>query len=214
MLRRLFTSLSVLSLLLCMAMIVLWVRSFMCADNIYGDVPTRDGVSVRAEYSLISQRGKLYAFLGLVQVPQPLDVDYVRRYVHRRHPPETFAWPDLHWLIGFGYLRRLDDFDLVNHSTGVRIRDDDDDSHGSGLSIAGMTYQIVVPIWSIVLVFGAFPVLRAIQWRRRRFAARRGHCRKCGYDLRASEDRCPECGTPIQKPASVVSNGTTAKCET
>jgi hypothetical protein len=56
---------------------------------------------------------------------------------------------------------------------------------------------IRIPYWFILLLCLPAPV---IAWRRRRKrprTEREGLCRVCGYDLRASESRCPECGTPF-----------------
>jgi hypothetical protein len=52
---------------------------------------------------------------------------------------------------------------------------------------------------ALVLVLGALVVtttiVRAPHSRQKREDA--GLCPQCGYDLRATEDRCPECNTPI-----------------
>lgn len=59
--------------------------------------------------------------------------------------------------------------------------------------------RFVVPMWIPTLAFGSLlcgclslPVFRR---RRRR---KRGLCVNCGYDLRGSSERCPECNTPFQ----------------
>jgi hypothetical protein len=53
-------------------------------------------------------------------------------------------------------------------------------------------WTFAVPYWAIVLVSGttaAAGVGRLVRSRRRP-----GTCNRCGYDLRATPDRCPECG--------------------
>jgi hypothetical protein len=54
-----------------------------------------------------------------------------------------------------------------------------------------------VPYWAILVCVPGPVVLRTIftETRRRR-RIRQSLCPACGYDLRASSERCPECGTP------------------
>jgi hypothetical protein len=59
---------------------------------------------------------------------------------------------------------------------------------------------LFLPCWLLVLVFAALPFNWCRSAMRRRQKARVGLCPKCGYDLRESPDRCPECGTP--RPSS------------
>ena len=63
-------------------------------------------------------------------------------------------------------------------------------------------YNLVLPFWFLTLVWWV-PSLLWVSRRNKIRQRRRNHlCLTCGYDLRASFDRCPECGTGIAKSES------------
>jgi hypothetical protein len=57
-----------------------------------------------------------------------------------------------------------------------------------------------MPYWALMLVTAPLAAALPIKFARRmrrRHRHRKGLCLRCGYDLRASTDRCPECGAAI-----------------
>jgi hypothetical protein len=60
-------------------------------------------------------------------------------------------------------------------------------------------YGVTLPHWNLCILTAILPVICVLRLSlartRRMRRARQNGCPACGYDLRASPDRCPECGT-------------------
>jgi hypothetical protein len=62
-------------------------------------------------------------------------------------------------------------------------------------------YNLVVPFWFLTAVWLVPPLLWVARRNKIRRRRRNNLCVTCGYDLRASSGRCPECGTALRAEA-------------
>jgi hypothetical protein len=87
--------------------------------------------------------------------------------------------------------------EVIPYSDGVGVATGDP-TVVSQLFVATSCRSFVVPLWLVSLGAAVLPVrwtARHVRERLRRQRTREGRCGACGYDLRGSTGRCPECGT-------------------
>jgi hypothetical protein len=181
--RRLFNLAAAVSLVMMLAMVALWVRSYWVGDNLerynttrtyFGSALGRLGITVvhPRKWDTFTGDGTWHLRHPLLRQGFSLDVPappYARR-----------AWR----VLGFGY---------------ADVGFDPNPHFGSENS---PYQQVVIPHWFVVLMTAVAPAWCG--WRMFRSAWRKsrpGTCAVCGYDLRATPERCPECGTAVAQRA-------------
>jgi hypothetical protein len=169
--RRLLNLVTALSLLLCVALCVLWARSYWRRDSIVYNAPGELSAISSNHSSVYFERntgwpwgpvrGKNWQWRSdTPAVGSTWDSDVSRRVVRFRFL--RFAW--------------------AAHdppAEAYRLR------------------MLIVPYWSLTLLTAILPAIWFRAAWRRRVRRRRdagGLCPACGYDLRATPGRCPECG--------------------
>jgi hypothetical protein len=168
--RTLFNLVAALSAVLCIAASLLGVQSYRVGRLAYWSHP-------RKEIQAGTARGELWVYWA-AEPPGAVRGQLGFRTEQFTAPVAARDW-------GYGPRAIPYLFDVAGFAAGS----------GPYATVPGRSAGVViVPCWAVALLTLLPPLL----WcHRRRQAKRRSGanlCQACGYDLRATPDRCPECG--------------------
>jgi hypothetical protein len=197
--RIILNLITLLSLLLCLATVWLWVRSHGGSDVLnwggwWIDGPPADARDVRVCENVGFVRTRpgylaLWRRTQETQTPPAAASDLVARAGWKA--PKLTSTP-----AGSGVLFNSPaPAHTLGEQLGFYYR------ISPGRSPTTHYYDAAAPLWAIVTLFALTPFAwlagLLTRRRRRRSAMAANRCRGCGYDLRASALRCPECGLAI-----------------
>lgn len=170
-----------MSLVLCVVAGLLWVRSYLLLDR-WQILQPRSGIigmPVRHRQCDINSASGAIEFV--VSWGSEANTTYRFPAWQTWHTSHPLGWLNLHrsW-----YSRN----DLAFYGSGVGGK-----FLGRGQEVALKFHYALLAV-----VLAVLPLI----WLRRYVSRAKpeGYCPNCGYDLRATPDRCPECGTVPAKP--------------
>jgi hypothetical protein len=182
--RRLLNLLTALSLLLCAAVVVTWVRSYFAEDRLRltrGESGTARGVVVDELVNSIGTVAYIRQTFGRKWIDRVRGSEYDRSF---EPGVMTYSLP---------LSSQLRFVDRTEGSfAGFFVRRSDEDL---GQVLGGLpTTEVWVPHWFLAGLTAPSPLVWLYSRMRSCRRSRSGLCPSCGYDLRASPGRCPECG--------------------
>jgi len=186
--RRVLNGLTILSAVLFLLIVVMWVRSLWVSDNF--------SLSRWHEWGLESNCG---AIVLSVSMQFPAEITSTGK-VSQIGPAQAFStqWKFSHyqlpayhgptWLTLFPRLGRI-----IARSSWTFYS-----PYGPPqVGLASEGPALILPDWLLAVVTAVMPLRWLVKFRRhrrRQLRLARGQCLTCGYDLRGTPDRCPECG--------------------